>query len=45
MGPGMFDGVGRFIEFSIWAIPILGIFALWKIVELVWWGFHHITIN
>lgn len=45
MGPGMFDSLGAFIRFALWATPILGAFAVWKIAEIAWWLFHHVTIN
>ncbi len=45
MGPGMFDGLGTFIRFAIWAIPILGIIAAWKVIEVIVWACHHIHFS
>lgn len=45
MGPGMFDGIGVFINVALVALAISIPLAVWKLVDLVWWAFHHVHIS
>jgi hypothetical protein len=35
---GMLDGVGSFVTFTFWFIPIASALALWKIIEIIIWA-------
>jgi hypothetical protein len=34
---GMLDGIGTFLRFAAWFVPIAGVLALWKIIEIIIW--------
>ena len=41
----MFDGLGAFLKFTLWFIPIAGVLAVWKAIDLIAWAFHHVSIH
>lgn len=45
MGPGMFDGLDVLLKTAFWTLVIAVPLALWKVGELVWWLFHHVSIR
>lgn len=45
VGPGMFDGLGKFLAFCF-VIGIIFIpLGIWKFIEIIIWLFKHITIT
>lgn len=45
MGPGMLDGLGTLLKVGGIALLIAVPLAAWKIGEVIWWAFHHISIH
>jgi len=40
MGPGMFNGIGE----AIVVLLVLGVFGVWKLLEVAYWLIQHVRI-
>lgn len=39
------DGLGQYLKFTMWFVPIAGVLAIWKLIELVAWAFAHVSFH
>lgn len=42
---GFGEGLESFLKFTMWFIPIAGVLAIWKAVEIVIWLVNHVSVR
>jgi hypothetical protein len=45
MDSSVFDGLASFVTFVVWVCAISLSLAVWKLVDIVIWLVHHISIH
>ena len=39
------DGLESYLRFTFWFVPVAGVLAVWKVIELAVWVANHVSVR